>query len=170
MNDYTKEEKLLLLSTADDAVRFGLENHQVLQIKLEDYPKKLRGCIGTLEAYQPLIQDVARNAYAAAFHDPRFYPLTPEEYPKITKHISILSRPEIMSFVSEQDLLQKIRPGIDGLILSDYNHCGTFLPAVWESLPTPELFLQSLKLKAGLPEDYWSSTIKIERYTSEVIE
>ncbi|MEI8054667.1 MAG: AmmeMemoRadiSam system protein A [bacterium] len=186
MSDFTTKEKQLLLNAADSAIKFVLEKHQVLQIKLEDYPEKLRdpgasfvtleinkelrGCIGSLEAYQPLIQDVAQNAYAAAFRDPRFYPLSTEEHPNITMHISVLSKPEQISFTSEKDLLNQIRPGIDGLILSDQSYRGTFLPAVWESLTTPELFLRHLKLKAGLPENYWSDTIKIERYTTEVIE
>jgi len=186
MSNFTPKEKQLLLNTAASAIKFGLEKHQVLQVKLEDYPEKLRdpgasfitleinkelrGCIGSLEAHQPLIQDIAQNAYMAAFCDPRFHPLTAEEYPNITKHISVLSKPEPMSFTSEKDLLNQIRPGIDGLILSDQDYRGTFLPAVWESLATPELFLHHLKLKAGLPKNYWSDTIKIERYTAEVIE
>lgn len=186
MSIFTPKEKQLLLETANNAIKFGLETHQILQVKLEDYPEKLRefgasfvtleinkqlrGCIGSLEAHQPLIQDVAHNAYAAAFGDPRFYPLTAEEYPNVSKHISVLSKPEPVFFTSEEDLLKKIRPNIDGLILSDQGYRGTFLPAVWESLPTSELFLRHLKLKAGLPEDYWSKTLKIERYTAEVIE
>lgn len=186
MSTFTPKEKQLLLNIANEAIKFGLEKHQILQIKLENYPEKLRefgasfvtleinkqlrGCIGSLEAHQPLIQDVVHNAYAAAFGDPRFYPLTAEEYPNVSKHISVLSKPEPVFFVSEQDLLKKIRPNIDGLILSDQGYRGTFLPAVWESLPTPELFLHHLKLKAGLPENYWSTTLKIERYTAEVIE
>jgi AmmeMemoRadiSam system protein A len=186
MSDFTPQEKQLLLNAVDSAIKFGLEKHQVLQIKLEDYPEKLlglgasfvtleinqelRGCIGSLEAQQPLIQDVVHNAYAAAFRDPRFYPLTTEEYPNTTKHISVLSKPQPMSFTSEKDLLNQLRPGTDGLTLSDQGYRGTFLPAVWESLVAPELFLRHLKLKAGLPENYWSGTIKIEKYTAEVIE
>ncbi|EKE00917.1 MAG: AMMECR1 protein [uncultured bacterium] len=186
MSTYTPQEKQLILDTADNAIKFGLENHRVLKVKPEDYPEKLRapgasfvtleingqlrGCVGSLEAYQPLIQDVAQNAYSAAFRDPRFYPLTVDEYPNITKHISVLSKPEGVSFASEEDLLKQIRPGVDGLILSDRGYRGTFLPAVWESLPTPELFLQHLKQKAGLPANYWSETIKIEKYTADVIE
>lgn len=186
MSNYTHQEKLLLLTLVNNTIKHGLENHKVLPIKLEDYPKKLRepgasfitleinkelrGCIGSLEAHQPLAQDIAQNAYAAAFRDPRFYPLTTEEYQNITVHISVLSKPGPISFSSEKDLLKQIRPGIDGLILSDKGYRGTFLPAVWESLPTPELFLRHLKTKAGLPENYWSDTINIERYTAEVIE
>jgi len=186
MNNYNSEEKQILLKIADEAIKFGLEKHRVLPIKLEDYPEKLRingasfvtleinkqlrGCIGTLEAYQPLIQDIAQNAYSAAFDDPRFLPLTAEEYSKLAIHISILSQPTQMSFTSEEDLLKQICPGIDGLILSDCGCRGTFLPSVWESLPQPESFLQHLKLKAGLPEDHWSKTLKVERYTVEMVE
>jgi uncharacterized protein len=186
MNNYDTKERQILLKVADDAIKFGLETHQVLPLKLEDYSEKLckngasfitleinkqlRGCIGTLEAYQPLIQDVTQNAYAAAFRDPRFAPLTKEEYSNITKHISVLSQPQQMFFTSEEDLLKQIRPGVDGLILSDVGCRGTFLPSVWESLPQPQLFLHHLKMKAGLPSDYWSKTLKVERYTVEMIE
>ena len=186
MNNHNTEERKILLKVVDEAIKFGLETKHTLSLKLDDYPKKLqengasfitleidqqlRGCIGTLEAYQPLVQDVVQNAYAAAFRDPRFMPLTKEEYPNLTKHISVLSKPSPMSFTSEKDLLKQIRPEIDGLIISDQGYRGTFLPSVWETLPQPELFLQHLKLKAGLPSDYWSKTIKIERYTVEMIE
>lgn len=186
MNNYNQEERQIILNVVDQAIKLGLKAHQILQVVLENYPEKLRepgasfvtleinkqlrGCIGTLEAYQPLIQDIAQNAYAAAFRDPRFNPVTEEEYPSITKHISILSKPSPISFTSEEDLLNKIQPGIDGLILSEGGYRGTFLPAVWESLPESKLFLQHLKLKAGLPTDYWSKTLKVERYTVEVIE
>ena len=128
---------------------------------------ELRGCIGTLEARLPLVVDVAHNARAAAFQDPRFAPLTDKEFPGLSIHISVLSIPETMTFASQQDLLNQIRPGIDGLILTAGYHKGTFLPSVWESLPTAEEFLGHLKLKAGLPADYWSDAIKIERYTTE---
>jgi len=186
MNNYNSKEKQILLKVADDAIKHGLATHKILPIKLGDYPEKLqalgasfvtleinqqlRGCIGTLEAYQPLIQDVAQNAYAAAFRDPRFDPLTIEEYPNITKHISILSPSSPMFFTSEDDLLRQIRPNVDGLVLSELGYRGTFLPSVWESLPEPKLFLQHLKLKAGLPENYWSKTLKVSRYTVEVVE
>ncbi|MDR1057636.1 MAG: AmmeMemoRadiSam system protein A [Coxiellaceae bacterium] len=187
MDNYNRHERQIILKVTDDAIKFGLEKHQILLLKIEDYPKKLRlfgasfvtleinkqlrGCIGTLEAYQPLIQDVAQNAYAAAFRDPRFSPLTSEEYSKITKHISVLSKPSPISFKSEEDLLEQIRLGIDGLILTDQGgHRSTFLPAIWESLPKPKLFLQHLKLKAELSPEYWSTTLTIERYTVEVIE
>lgn len=127
----------------------------------------LRGCIGTLEARQPLVLDVAHNARAAAFEDPRFPLLTHEEFAGVSIHISVLSIPEPLSFESQQDLVSQLRPGTDGLILTTGSRKGTFLPSVWDSLPTPEQFLGHLKLKAGLPADYWSDAIKIERYTTE---
>jgi len=133
-------------------------------LKIHD---ELRGCIGTLEARQPLVFDVVQNARSAAFEDPRFTPLHKEEFPLLEVHISVLSVPEPMTFESEQDLLQKIRPGIDGLVLSAAGHRGTFLPSVWESLPTVEKFWSHLKNKAGLPVNYWSDAIKVERYTTE---
>jgi len=127
----------------------------------------LRGCIGTLEARQPLVIDVVQNARSAAFQDPRFGPLRKNEFPLLEVHISVLSIPEPLEFESEQDLLQKIRPGTDGLILTAAGRRGTFLPSVWESLPKVEQFWMHLKNKAGLPADYWSDSIRVERYTTE---
>jgi uncharacterized protein len=128
---------------------------------------QLRGCIGMLEACRPLAEDVAANAVAAAFEDPRFEPLTEKEFTKLNIHISVLSPPEEMDFFSEEDVLSRIRPGIDGLILQDGYHRGTFLPSVWEELPQKELFWAHLKHKAGLPSGYWSDTIRVFRYTTE---
>ena len=128
---------------------------------------ELRGCIGTLHAYQPLVADVAKNAYAAAFHDPRFARLARNEFAELQLHISILSEPEPMNFADEQALLAQLQPGVDGLILEEGLHRGTFLPQVWDSLPEPQQFLRHLKQKAGLPPEYWSKTIKMQRYTVE---
>lgn len=130
---------------------------------------RLRGCIGTLEAWRPLIEDVAANARAAAFDDPRFPPLTPAEFKKLEIHISILSPAEELTFSSEADLLRQIRPGTDGLILQAGSRRGTFLPSVWAELPEKELFWAHLKLKAGLPADYWSDRWRVFRYTAECI-
>jgi AmmeMemoRadiSam system protein A len=128
---------------------------------------RLRGCIGMLEACRPLAEDVAENARAAAFEDPRFPPLTLPELAKLEIHISILSPSEEMVFSSESDLLRQIRPGVDGLILQEGFRRGTFLPSVWAELPEKELFLTHLKLKAGLPADYWSDTLRVFRYTTD---
>ena len=127
----------------------------------------LRGCIGHLEPSQPLVTDVADNAFAAAFRDPRFDPLAEWELEALDLDISVLTPPESMQFRDEADLLSQLRPGTDGLILEDRGRRGTFLPAVWQSLPEPELFLAELKRKAGLPAAYWSPTIKVSRYRTE---
>lgn len=127
----------------------------------------LRGCIGHLEAIQPLVLDVADNAFAAAFRDPRFPPLEPWELEGLEVDISVLTPPEALKFQDEPDLLRQLRPGLDGLILEDRGHRGTFLPAVWEGLPEPGRFLAELKRKAGLAATYWSPTIKVSRYRTE---
>jgi AmmeMemoRadiSam system protein A len=124
----------------------------------------LRGCIGRLEAFRPLAEDVAENAYAAAFRDPRFPPVREWELVRLSLEISLLTPPEPMVFAGEEDLLAQIRPGIDGLILEDQGHRGTFLPTVWESLPEPDAFLAALRRKAGLPADHWSDSLRVCRY------
>ena len=128
---------------------------------------ELRGCIGTLEAHQPLVCDVAHNAHAAAFSDPRFFPVTAQEYPELDIHISILSPATPMVFSSENDLISQLQPGIDGLVLQEGIYKGTFLPSVWESLADARQFLAHLKRKAGLPIDYWSDSLQVYRYTTE---
>lgn len=178
-----EEEHILLREIALEAIKFGLSQGNHLPVETSRYPKslqnpgasfvtlnrqgQLRGCIGSLEAHQPLVNDVAYNAYAAAFSDPRFSPLTEDELHDLELYISVLTPAEPMSFDSEKDLLEQIRPGIDGLVLEDGYNRGTFLPAVWESLPDKTSFLQHLKRKAGLPPDYWSPTLKVSRYTTE---
>jgi len=186
MNSYTQTERQLLLKVVDDVIKYGVKYRRVMPIDVDVYPAKfttlgasfvtleldgqLRGCIGSLLAYRPLILDIACNAFAAAFQDHRFCPITQDECLSLTKHISILGKPELVNFTTEEDLIAKLRPNIDGLVLSDDGYRGTFLPSVWEQLPNPKMFLQHLKMKAGLPADYWSNTIKVERYTTEVIE
>lgn len=125
---------------------------------------QLRGCMGSLEAHRPLVQDVAHNALAAAFRDPRFPPLPPGEFLSTRIEVSLLSAPEDFPVTDEQDCLAKLRPGIDGLILTHGMHRATFLPQVWESLPAPDDFLRQLKLKAGLPADFWDEDLRLARY------
>jgi len=128
---------------------------------------ELRGCIGGLVASRPLIVDVAQHAFGAAFRDHRFPPVEPDELEVIDIHISILSPLEPLVVGDEAELLARIRPGIDGLVVQDGNLRGTFLPAVWESLCDPFRFWCELKRKAGLPADAWSSRWEIFRYTVE---
>ncbi len=132
---------------------------------------KLRGCIGSVVAHRPLIDDIAENAVRAAFHDPRFPKLSLDEIKAhlVHVHISVLSPQAPMSFTSEADLLSQIRPNRDGLVLQDQGQRSVFLPSVWESLPDVRLFLNQLKRKAGLPETHWSDTVQVWRYATEDI-
>ncbi len=149
-----------------DAFPSPLLTHLASFVTLENRGQ-LRGCIGHLTASQSLVRDVAENAYAAAFRDPRFPPLQQEEYAGLDLHISVLSVPEPLCFESEADLIAQIRPVEDGLILEEGHHQGTFLPSVWAQLPRVEDFWQHLKRKAGLPMGYWSKSLRVFRYTTE---
>lgn len=125
---------------------------------------QLRGCIGSLEAWRPLGEDVRKNALAAAFHDPRFEPLAADELPATRVEVSLLEAPVALPCRDEADALARLRPGIDGVILSAGRHRATFLPQVWEQLPEPAAFLARLKEKAGLPAGYWGPDVRLERY------
>jgi len=182
----TKSQQQQLLQVARDSIAYGLKHGQALPLNSKEYAPELqvlratfvtleikhqlRGCIGMLEAVRPLVIDIAENAFAAAFRDPRFPPVSEQEFHSpLEIHLSILSPAEVMSFYSEEDLIRQLRPGIDGLIMQEGKKRGTFLPSVWESLAKPEDFLQHLKQKSGLPRDYWSDSVKILRYECEYI-
>lgn len=124
----------------------------------------LRGCIGTLEAFRPLKEDIEANALASAFRDPRFPPLEAAEWPYTQVEISILSAPKAIEFQNEIDLFQQIKPEVDGIILSLGERRATFLPQVWEQLPTHREFFARLKQKAGLPIDFPVERLHIEKY------
>ncbi len=126
---------------------------------------ELRGCIGSLEAYRPLAEDVRGNAVAAAFHDPRFPRLEAGELERVRLEVSVLSALEPVAWSDEADLLRRLRPGVDGLVLEHDGHRGTFLPAVWRQLPRPEQFLRQLKRKAGLSPEFWAPEVRVSRYT-----
>ena len=180
-----EDQRQQLFDLAEASIKHGLRTGQPLSVKLADYEGaltedratfvtlerhgQLRGCIGLLQAIRPLVEDVAENAFAAAFRDPRFPALRESEMSDLELHISILSPPETLTFSSEADLLSQVRPGVDGLILQDQGHRGTFLPSVWKQLPDKVQFLQQLKQKAGLPKNYWSETIEVARYTTVMI-
>ncbi len=125
---------------------------------------RLRGCIGSLEAWRPLAQDVRENALSAAFRDPRFDPLQADELPVTRVEVSLLTPAVPMSFIDEADALAQLRPGEDGVIFSAAGRRSTFLPQVWEQLPNPAQFMAHLKQKAGLPVEYWSPSVRLERY------
>ena len=114
---------------------------------------ELRGCIGSLEARRPLVLDVRENATAAAFHDPRFPPVRADELGDLHIEISVLSSPQPLVYDGPDDLIAKLRPGVDGVVIERGWNRATFLPQVWEKLPDPRQFLQHLCLKAYLPAD-----------------
>jgi AmmeMemoRadiSam system protein A len=113
----------------------------------------LRGCIGSLEPRRPLVLDVRENAVGAAFHDPRFTPVSSEELDDLHIEISVLSLPQLLSYDGPDDLIAKLRPGVDGVVIERGWNRATFLPQVWEKLPDPHQFLEHLCLKAYLPPD-----------------
>jgi len=178
------DDKKILRQVAQDSIHHGLQHHKPLAINLSDYNQRLtspgasfvtlnlkhqlRGCIGALEAYQPLVKDIADHAFAAAFQDPRFPPVTADEAAHLELHISVLSKPTPIEFSDEEDLLTKIEPGVDGLILEDNFHKGTFLPSVWEQLATPREFLDNRKLKAGLKQHDWNKDMRVYRYYTTI--
>ncbi|MDD2383433.1 MAG: AmmeMemoRadiSam system protein A [Sulfurospirillaceae bacterium] len=130
----------------------------------------LRGCIGSLIAHQPLLDDLIANAKAAAFEDPRFYPLSQEEFERVHIEVSLLSVPEPVLYDSVEDLKTKITPRTDGIILQKGSRKATFLPQVWEQLPSFELFFSHLCQKAGLASHCLEMHPEIWRYTVEKID
>jgi AmmeMemoRadiSam system protein A len=165
---------LLQIARASIASRFGLcfDCHDDADFLYErracfvtlTLSGRLRGCIGSLLAHRSLLDDVKENAQAAAFSDPRFPPLTANEYTETALEISLLSPLSPMEVESEQDALSQLQPGVDGVVLQCGGRRGTFLPQVWESLPDPRQFLAELKRKAGLSTEYWSDDVHLFRY------
>lgn len=128
---------------------------------------ELRGCIGTLDAHRPLLDDIKSNAVAAALRDPRFEPLCATELGEVRVEVSLLSTPEEMTFRDEADALGQLRPGVDGVIFQYGGFRSTFLPQVWEQLPQPGAFMARLKRKAGLPPHFWAKSVNLSRYAVE---
>jgi AmmeMemoRadiSam system protein A len=128
---------------------------------------QLRGCIGSLEAHQPLVLDVRDNAIGAAFRDPRFPPVSAEELDDLHVEISVLSHPEPLSYDDPDDLIAKLRPNVDGVVIERGWNRATFLPQVWEKLSDPHEFLQHLCLKAYLSADAYRHP-GLEVYTYQV--
>jgi AmmeMemoRadiSam system protein A len=121
---------------------------------------QLRGCVGTAIARRPLVEDIAINAFGAAFHDLRFPPLSETEFDLLSIELSALSAPEPLTFIDEDDLVAQLVPGRDGLILEHHGRHGLFLPQVWDMLPDPSAFLKHLKAKAGLPAGPLETTVR----------
>ncbi len=165
----------LIRRLAADAIRHGLITGHEPEGLWDDAPPalardvasfvtlrkagELRGCIGSAEAHRPLAQDVAVNAFKSAFHDPRFRPLDEREFDQLDIDIALLSEPQILTVTDEADLIERLRPGIDGLILDDGQRRALFLPAVWQNLTEPRDFVRHLKEKAGWSASDWSPSI-----------
>lgn len=179
--DLEEQEREILRRVAWDSIRHGLSHGCPPGVPLGSYPApleergavfvtlkchgRLRGCIGSYEARRPLIEDVSENAFAAAFLDPRFPALDVSEMDGLTMHISVLTPPAPLEVGDRSELLATLRPGVDGLLLEDPPHRATFLPQVWEALPSPDDFLDELFQKGGLPRNHWSPTLRFHRYT-----
>jgi AmmeMemoRadiSam system protein A len=179
----SESQRQTLLRIVGDTLRVGVDTDRKLELNASDYEwvlqqrrasfvtlrinKELRGCIGTLEARQPTIIAVVDAAFSAAFRDSRFSPVVEGELESLETSIALLSPPESVHVESEAALLESLRIGIDGLILEEGDRRATFLPSVWEQISDPQVFLNRLKKKAGMPSIYWSPNIKISRYCSE---
>ena len=180
------EARRHLLGIAARSIRHGIEHGKACDVDLDRLPpvlrerratfvtlessRRLRGCIGSLEAARPLAEDVAHNAHAAAFADPRFPPVEEDELEGLGVRISVLSPPLPMQVMSEADLVAQLRPGIDGLTIQDGDKSATFLPSVWKDIPEPERFVRELARKAGWPVGHWSETVRTWRYTTEAFD
>lgn len=171
-----------MLGLARDSIDYGFEHGAPLPVRVDELPPalvepaatfttlrrggELRGCCGRLEASLPLASDVAYSAFQAAFRDTRFEPVRRGEFAEIHLEVSVLSPMQPIEVSDEQDLLRQLEPGIDGLVLVEGLRRATFLPKVWESLPDARQFLAQLKLKSGLPPDYWSAGLEFLRYST----
>lgn len=179
----TDEERELLLRFARLAIEEGVAGQTLTPLRLDDFPSRLRengasfvtlmcseqlrGCVGSLEPVRPLVEDVRLNAVAAALQDFRFPPVRPDEVPQLSIHISLLTIPVALDYARPDDLVMKLRPGIDGVILREGFLRATFLPQVWEKIPDPDLFLSLLSQKMGAPANYWRIR-KLEVLTYQV--
>jgi AmmeMemoRadiSam system protein A len=183
---FSDMDKKAMLTVARDSICEGLKTHTLKKPNLEQYSdlltkhlasfvtlekdENLRGCIGSLQATEPLIENISKNAFNAAFKDHRFSPVIEKELSSLKISISVLSEPVEMSFESEEALLNQLKVGVDGLILEEQGLRATFLPSVWQHLPKKHEFIEHLKQKAGLPKHYWSKSIRVHRYHTDYIQ
>jgi AmmeMemoRadiSam system protein A len=183
------EERNTLLRLARRSIELAIIGRSLPRLVLSDFSApmreqgasfvtltergELRGCIGTLEAYQPLVQDVCEHAVAAATEDTRFSPVQPFEFPRLKIEISRLTPPTPLQYTSPEELLTLLHPLEDGVVLKDMGRRATFLPQVWEKIPDPGTFLNHLCQKMGAPVDLWRTkpihvfTYQVEEFAEE---
>lgn len=180
---YTSEERTTMLSIAVRSIEHGLAYRSALPVKTAEFPPRLRrrracfvtlrssgelrGCTGAIIARRPLVRCVSEHAYSSAFLDHRFLPLGWDELEGLAISISILSETVPIDFADETELIAKLRPGVDGLVLEYGRALATLLPSVWRSIQEPGEFMRQLKRKAGLAADFWSNGVRVSRYTTE---
>ncbi len=175
-----------LIAVAEGAIDHGLAHGTPPDVDIERWPDslraerasfvtllaadgRLRGCIGTIDSCRALVADISANAFAAAFEDPRFPPLRQAERIELSCELSILTTPEPLDFTDESDLVERLVPGIDGVLIEAGSRRGTLLPAVWEQLPDPTEFWQTVKRKAGIPDGTLPADLSVYRYRAEHI-
>jgi AmmeMemoRadiSam system protein A len=181
----TEGERGILLHLAREAIESAVRKEKLPPLDLQSLPPTLRengasfvtltlhddlrGCIGALEAYQPLAEDVREHAIAAALDDPRFPPVSKSELDRIRIEVSRLTAPQVLEYTSSEDLLKKLRPHVDGVILKQGPRRATFLPQVWEKIPDPADFLDQLCYKMGARPSLWRDT-KLQVFLYQVEE
>ncbi|MBE7434455.1 MAG: AmmeMemoRadiSam system protein A [Anaerolineales bacterium] len=181
----TDGERQTLLQIAREAIENAVKGRMPAPLDLRSFPQPLRengasfvtltirgdlrGCIGALEAYQPLAEDVREHAISAAMDDPRFPPVSESELSGIHIEVSRLTAPQELEYSTGEDLMRKLRPHIDGVILKHGFHKATFLPQVWEKIPDPAEFLDQLCYKMGERSNLWRNT-RLQVYTYQVEE
>jgi AmmeMemoRadiSam system protein A len=182
----TDGERKILLRLAREAMEHGVRGKKLSPLDKDSLPpvlleqgasfvtltinNDLRGCIGALDAYQPLAEDVREHAVAAALEDPRFRPVDESELSRIRLEVSRLTAPQLLEYSSSEDLLAKLRPYVDGVILKmDEKRRATFLPQVWEKISSPADFLDQLCAKLGVKSNLWRET-KLDVYVYQVEE
>jgi AmmeMemoRadiSam system protein A len=170
-----------MLAAAHDSILHGMMMGTRLKIDLKLYDQRLhqpcatfvtlkiddllKGCIGSIQTEQSLVENISENAYSAAFEDDRFPALTQDELRLLEIEIALLSNLEPLNCPTPQTLIEQLRPEVDGLILTDGNLSATFLPTIWQQVNNAEHFVRELATKAGIDANHWGPTIIAERYT-----
>jgi len=185
--EFTPEERKRLVELARKTVEAAVRGRELPEVELAQWPAKmagprgcfvtlnkngqLRGCIGHIVPQEPLVRAVSQNAVAAALKDTRFQPVAPAELDRIEIEISVLTIPRRLEFQSPEDLVAKLRPRVDGVVLQVGRRLATYLPQVWEKIPDKETFMSELAEKAGLPPTAWKSPEAVVlTYQAEVFE